>query len=240
MKRQKQILFVLVIVLVIALLYSWWSTPRQETIVADNVSGKTESSDSMAANIRTAVDLQKVNLELLKSSRKSYRGYKRDVFNYYVPKPVKVEPKPVKVESKPVEKPQQPVVSQQVRKQLSRFTFLGFLEKDATRTVFLSKTDELFLVKQGDYFGEENQFEVVEINDEKMAIRQAGASGLIEIVLKEEEPLIPSFFPGDEAAAPAPNQTIERSSSASRSGGEVPPSERHRKWFKDAQPTPVE
>ncbi len=243
MKRQKQILLVLLIVLAAALLYSYLSSPRLERVASEGTMSSSGNTSSPADDARSAVDPQKVNLELLESGREKYRGYKRDIFNYYrrpKPKP-KPAPKPVaKVEPEPLpEPPPEPVITPRVRKQLARFTFLGFLEKDEELTIFLSKQDELFLVKKADFFGDENQFEVVDINDEKLTIRQAGASGLIEIVLKEEEPLIPSYSPGEDIGSTV-NRTFRSGAPVTSPGGSVPPAERRRQWFKETQPSPAE
>ncbi len=239
MNRQKQILFALIVILGLALLYAWWMSPAQQVAPpAGDVSGQS-GNGAPALSPGSAVDEQRVSLELLASGGKKYRGYKRDIFNYYQPKPkpqpvVKPPPQPV-VEPKPV-----PVVTPQVRQQLARFTFLGFLLKENERTVFLSKRDELFLVKKGDSFGDENRFEVVGVSPEKLTIRQSGAGGLIEIRLVEEEPLIPSFSPGELKSVNLPPPVLEPSDPEPAPPEQPePPEDQRRRWFREPPAPPA-
>ena len=240
MNRQKQILFILLVILALSGVYAYMTTPEQSQVaVSGSIVG---SRNDVSSGTKAASDNQKVNLELLELGKEKYQGYKRDIFNYYQPKP---KPKPaavVKVVPKPVVKPvpvikSAPVVTLQVRKQLARFTFLGFLIKDDVRTVFLSKREELFLVKKADFFGEDDQFEVVEITEAQLTIKQQGANGLIEIPLVEKEPLIPSFSsaePTEQQGAPA---AVNRPPTTVQSRSQVPLQERRKKWFKNSQPT---
>jgi hypothetical protein len=241
MNRQKLILFILLVVLVLSVLYAWMATPQQQTVAPGASTASSRGEQPVRSGDRSAVDLQKVNLDLLEVDKKKYTGYRRDIFNFYTPKPKPTPPPVVKTPPKPVEPPPkpEPVVTPQIRKQLARFTFLGFLIKDEARTVFLSNRDELFLVRKEDSFGEESQFEVIDITEKKLTIRQAGASGQIEIVLVEEEPLIPSISIGEDSGS-ASTSVNRESSPAKTPGATVPPEERRRKWFKKTQPTQTE
>ena len=78
-----------------------------------------------------------------------------------------------------------------VRQQLARFTLYGFLIKEEALTVFLSRGDEIFLVHEGDQFGDNKQFTALSISHEKMVINQTNDSRNIEILLVEKEPLVP-------------------------------------------------
>lgn len=243
MNRQKQILLILLVVLLLAAFYAYWSSPQQATVEPGGAVERQSRRNAMNAGPQRAVDQQRVNLGLLELSKKKYTGYKRDIFNYYVPKPIakprpEVQPKPI---AKPVVPPKPaPTITPQVRKQLAKFTFLGFLVKNTERTVFLSKRDELFLVKKADYFGEDNQFEVVDINDETLTIKQGGANGLIEIKLVEEEPLIPSFSPGEVSKENQMGSTVGRPQTTAPPANGVPTDERNRQWFKKTQPSSTE
>jgi len=243
MNRQKQILFVLLLVLLLAAFYAYWSSPQQGTVEPGGTIERQDRRNAINAGPKKAVDRQQVNLGLLELSKKKYKGYKRDIFNYYVPKPV-AKPKPV-VKPKPIAKPvvppkPAPTITPQIRQQLAKFTFLGFLVKSTERTVFLSKRDELFLVKKADYFGEDNQFEVVDVSDEMLTIKQGGANGLIEIKLVEEEPLIPSFSPGEVTKDNPKTSAVGRPPTATTSKNGVPTDERNRQWFKKTQPSSTE
>jgi hypothetical protein len=239
MKRQKLILFVLVIVLVLALLYAYWSSPQQQTVSVDDVARSFARNNVARNDASTVVDPQQVHLDLLKIDKEKYKGYKRNIFNYYRPKPKPI-PKPKVVvktppQPKPKPKPANPVTTQ-VRQQLARFTFLGLLEKDGVKTVFLSKKDALYLVKKDDSFGGNNQFKVLDISDENMAISQSDADGLIDIRLVEEEPLIPSFSPGEVSTESFNGSGVRQPAGKPAPQKGVPSTERRRQWYKDVQP----
>jgi len=250
MNRQKQILFILVIILLLAMVYAYWSTPEQQTVATVNATRLSGPQKRIGESTPGAVDSQRVHLELLEVGKEDYNGSRRNIFSYYQPAP-KPQPKPAPLPPpRPVVTPPPPpvVVTPQVRQQLARFTFLGFLVKEDERTVFLSTRDELFVVKKHDYFGDNNQFKVVDVNEEEMTISQSDASGLIEIRLVEEEPLIPSFSPGELKGGGAffePPEEVpgaEFQSETGVPGAEpqpetgVPGAERSRQWFKNTQP----
>lgn len=232
---RKRILYILLTVLVMAMLYAYWASPRQEKITGpDGVM----PDQPVGREVKKGVDPKKVALDLLEHEKQEYSGFKRNIFNYYRPRPkqtkkpiVKPPPEPVKVEPpKPA-----PIITPRTRQELARFTFLGFLLKNEERTVFLSRQDDLFLVKEGDFFGDDRQFEVVDINSEKLTIKQTGRDGRIEIKLVEEEPLIPSYSPGEietERAVPV----VGRPANAPTPDSGVPAVQRKRQWFKQSQP----
>ena len=239
MNRQKQILAVLLVVLALVGARAFWSTPTQQQVpvggqeIAMNAAGSSQPA-------KKAVDPLKVKLELLEPVKEKYPGYKRDIFNFYVPKPKPIVKPVVKTVPKPVVKPPPvpkavSVITPQVRKQLAKFTFLGFLIKDQVRTVFLSKRDELFLVRKADFFGEDNQFEVMSITAEKLTIKQSGANGLIEIELREKEPLIPSFSPGEVTSSGSGSLSPGGAATAPEKNT-VPPQQQRKRWFKNTQP----
>jgi len=234
MNRQKQILFALLVILVLALVYAFWSSPEQERVVTSSGMDAVAENRRQAGSENRTVSTQTIQLDLLDFEKRKYGGYTRDIFNFRRPKPKKsqpvVEPKPV---VQPVIPKPTPVIdtAAQIRQQLARFTFLGFLLKDNQRTVFLSKRDELFLVKKGDTFGDEGRFEVLDISPEKLKIKQQGASGLIEIELVEDEPLVPSFSQSEEVRTAVP-PVVNRPSVLP---GALSPQERRRQWFKPPQ-----
>jgi len=294
MNRQKLVLFILVIILLLALVYAFWSMPEQQTVDSVNNTRASEPKSRSGVDAPAAVDPQRVHLELLEGDKADYTGYRRNIFNYYQPKPEPIEIKdkePVnrngvtvynqncanchKVEGfdasgtvdlagqgslsvtklatghggsmTQVEKNNliiwldtwSPKREKEIRIALARFTFLGFLVKESERTVFLAsqKEKELFVVKKNDKFGDNNQFEVVDVTEEKMTISQTGARGLIEIRLVEDEPLIPSFSPGELKGGGAifvPPEEVPIAEPQPQTG--VPGAERNRQWFKDTQP----
>jgi len=205
MNRQRKLLFALVGGLALALAYAWFGMPRQQQIDPSDplpvkAAGTRQKSSRSAADHLLRVDL-------LEPVKQSYSSPKRDLFHFVAPpapkpKPVVVVPKPVPVPV-PVVDPEE-IRQTEVRQALARFTFLGFLLKDQRRTVFLSQGETLFLVQEGEHFGEKDRFHAVSITPEKMMIRQADADGTIDIQLIEKEPLTPSFAPRATPAVRSP------------------------------------
>ena len=70
---------------------------------------------------------------------------------------------------------------------MAKFTFLGFLKKEGRKTIFLSKGNEIILVKKGDKI--DNRFEVTNLTDEALTITSTTESGQIVIPLVENSPL---------------------------------------------------
>jgi hypothetical protein len=108
-------------------------------------------------------DLPELRLDLLDSPRPPYKGIKKNIFSplkFPVPEPPKEEPvaEPV-LEPPPVVKP--PPSPLETFK--ASITFIGFLEKEKDKTVFLTRGEDVFLVKRGDII--EGRFRVAEITD---------------------------------------------------------------------------
>jgi len=102
----------------------------------------------------------------------------------------------------------QPVAVDMVSQALSQFIFLGFLDKAGEKTVFLSSGGNLFLVKRGESFGDNQEFLVADIDDDLLKVRHAGQEGLVEIQLIEQKKLSASVSaPAHlEPAEKVPNQ----------------------------------
>ncbi len=193
MNRQKKILLSLFALLLLALVYAYVMMPKQNRVEFESRVGSTTQPKTQAPGI----EKNRLRLDLLETEPTRYKGADRDLFNFVVVQK-KPEPKPLPVVAPKVIKPVQPLppppaVNLVVRQQLARFTFLGFLLKDSVHTVFLSRGEELFLVQEGDQFGDENQFTAVSISPERMRIRQSGDVRFIDIQLIEKEALVPSY-----------------------------------------------
>jgi hypothetical protein len=207
MNRQRKILLSLVVCLFLALAYSWYGMPRQQRI--EPGTQLTSQVATTGQRTRTIDSSHLLRVDLLEHNPQKYSNPQRDLFNFVSTPPPK--PKPV-VASKPVPVPVpvvDPVVVRQteVRQALARFTFLGFLLKEQKRTVFLSQGETLFLVQEGERFGDNGRFKALSITPEKMMISQSGADGTIDIQLVEKEPLTPSFEPRDKPSVTSPPPT---------------------------------
>ena len=185
MKRKRLLLILLLILLGMASWYAYRTMPHQQRI-----SSSSDRSPSAAAVAEEETGLQ---LQLLKERDATFPGYRRNIFGSVLPPPPppKPEPKPgPKTEPKPEPVPAPPPrPAQPLREALARFTFLGYLEKDGTRTVFLQRDQDLFVVKKGSRFGPDQKFQVVGMSPEQMIIRQAGDDRDITVPLTENQSL---------------------------------------------------
>lgn len=183
MNRQKLILFVLLIVLVLTVIWSYLRMPRQATVsVLKNSAGQRAAtprptSPAASAAFSNQSGGRVLRLDLLDQEHPGFKGYRRNIF-----KPVFVdEIKQLKLKSaaiKPVAPPpvQPPKVApvpaavvEAPKRELVRFTFLGFLRKDKRLTIFLSRDKDIFLVKKGDTFG--GRFMATAITDQALTIK---------------------------------------------------------------------
>lgn len=223
MDRKRVALAGLLVLLLLALLYGYRQSPRQERVGSQGaptqraaVIGKKDSDRGGATT------LPALRRDLLQRQPESYPGVKQNLFRSstwgaavktepvvtVVPEPVVVVPPPV-VESPPVE----PTPEQVVKRELARLKFLGFLKKGEERTVFLASAGEIFLVHKGDRFGRGKEFLVTYLSPTVMTVEQAGV-GEIVIPLVEQTPLAPSSIGGPreervQASPPEPTREGE-------------------------------
>ena len=188
MNRQKVLLLILLVVLVLAATYSFLRMPQQKTVgKLKNIPGgpvEARKSDS------SKTSLKKVNLELLDKPMPRFTGFNRNIFWLRPVDIFKKLPPPAPPPPPPPPPPSaDELLSQAARAELAKFTFLGFLLKDKRRTVFLAKDKEIFVVKKGDKIA--NKFEVTAISDVDLAISSTSGHGQIVIPLIENMPLKP-------------------------------------------------
>lgn len=193
MNRQKQLLAVLAVVFVLALGYAFWATPRpRDREVAPTAAPPSPSRPAMERPLDAPDEETRVRLDLLSREREKFAGYQRDIFNYprITPPPSPPIERPL---AAPPPSPMEPSEPEAVEQELAGFTFLGFLERESVKTVFLSSGDQIFLVKEGESFGEGNDFHVTDLTPERLTIRHREDSRLITIPLVEQAPLAPSM-----------------------------------------------
>lgn len=211
MNRQRLILFVLVILLGVALLWSYNAIPRQKTVSTSATKDKpgTQAKQSKPDQSKPAVsapvtaarstdDGTKLKMSLLDTEPARFKGYRRNIF-----KPVFVDeqkivrnqavafkPPPPPPPPKIVATPVIPVVTQPEVAPLARFTFLGFLKKGSIRTIFLAKDKDIILVKKGDKIA--GRYEASEISDRALTLTVADTGDEIVIPLIENRSLAPA------------------------------------------------
>ena len=213
MNRKRVILATLLGVLSACVIYAYLATPRLEKAPPRSANQRVQRSVKVAETPESKKVQGRIDFAFLSAEPQEFSRAKRDIFRFGGRPPVKTAPKPIApvAITSPVAafKPVMPVV---VEKALSRFTFLGFLEKDGEKTVFLSSSGNLFLVKRGESFGIDQEFLVADIDDDLLKVRHAGREGLIEIQLIEQQKLNASVSAPAQIrpAAKAPNQPRTR------------------------------
>ena len=197
MNRNRLILIILLGVLGISVMYAYFATPRLEK-AQPQATGPRKNAVVTTFGETVPTDTRgRINFALMESTANKYPGAKRDIFNFKKPPPVKrpvVQPVEI-VKPEPVTNvaviPDR-VVEEELQQALAQFIFLGFLEKEMEKTVFLSSSGRLFLVKQGETFGLEREFFVADINEKLLKVSQVGSDELIVVPLIEKQKLAAS------------------------------------------------
>jgi hypothetical protein len=211
MNRQKLALFILLILFVLAVVWSFYAVPRQKTVsTLKYAPGQPAPAAKAPAAVPSAApgkaapasapsgDERVVRLDLLEQDQGGFKGYRRNIFKPIfidevkammrkaaAPKPLPIPP--VAVQPPKVEPP--PVVAQPETLQttLARFVFLGYLKKDNRKTIFLSKDKDIILVRKGDRFA--GKYEARSITDQALTIFATDTNEEIVIPLLENQPL---------------------------------------------------
>lgn len=185
MNRKRLLLLILLTGFVLSLGYAWWAMPRQQRITEE----RQEFSSAAKANLARGAQPASphVRFELLGEEPQPFQGAERDIFSFYV-KPVAPAPPPPPPPPPP---PTAPVAAPPprpvVQKPLPSFSFLGFLEIDQETIVFVASNEEIYLVRKGETFGRNQEFEVTDIADQVLTVQQSGQASPIRIPLVERE-----------------------------------------------------
>ncbi|HIJ96838.1 MAG TPA: hypothetical protein HPP94_14085 [Desulfuromonadales bacterium] len=200
MNRQRLILFISVIVLIAAVIWSFSAAPRQKTVsklkYAPGQKAASAVQPSRSSARQPAGSSHALKIALLDQDQGGFKGYRRNIF-----KPVFVDefkllkqkaaafkvpaklPPPVRFVPPtlpPVQ--QQPVAVQPEAAQLARFTFLGFMKKDAVKTIFLSKDKEILLVKIGDTIAGRYQAKAITEKALTLVVTETGDEIVIPLI----------------------------------------------------------
>ncbi|MBK5273551.1 MAG: type II secretion system protein PulP [Desulfuromonadales bacterium] len=216
MNRKKLVLFILLITLVLAIIWSYSAVPRQKTVsTLKYAPGQTQPPVKPATSVPAATSANRVpviaitgderivRLDLLEREQSGFKGYRRNIFKPIfideikammrkaaAPKPLPIPPvaaaPPPKVEPPPPIA--QPVIQpEKLQNTLARFVFLGYLKKGNRQTIFLSKDKEIILVRKGDKFA--GNFEARSVTDQALTIISIDTGEEIVIPLIENQPL---------------------------------------------------
>ncbi|MDR3579325.1 MAG: hypothetical protein P4L44_05115 [Oryzomonas sp.] len=210
MNRQRLILFILLIALAIAVMWSFFAMPRPRVAPSQkNTPGQRSTSAKGGAVSTTPApalprDTRILKLEQLNRDQDVFKGYRRDLFRPIFVDELKlmqnkaaalkrVKPPPLRPPPPPPPPPSPsnivPALSaaeeraQRNRQELGKFVFKGFLNEDNKKTIFLIKDGAIILVKKGDVF--EKRFKAASITDQALTIQDLDSGEEIVIPLME-------------------------------------------------------
>jgi hypothetical protein len=196
MNRKKLLLAVLLLLLAVAVVSAYLRWPRQETVgTLDKAPrGKNSTEQRPAVAPEPTVDDRFVRLDLLQQEGQRFGCFRRNIFRS-ITRGTMPGGQPPLMALKPPPPPNVPVVPPPslpqpppVQRDMARFTFLGFLRKDATQTIFLSKDNKIVLVKKGDRI--EGKYEAAGLTDDALTIRVLSDGTEVVIPLQENSPLM--------------------------------------------------
>lgn len=194
MNRQRLILLILVILFVIAVLWSYSAMPRPKTVSALTFKPGQQAKAVVIATDKQARDRDdgtKLKIGLLDKEPAVFNGYRRNIFKPVFSDPTKVVKQQVAPFKRPPRMPpvpfMPPAIIQPVTAPLARFTFLGFLKKGSVRTIFLTKDNEILLVKKGDIIA--GRYAATDISDQALTLKVTDTGEQIVIPLIENLPL---------------------------------------------------
>jgi len=144
MDPKKRLLIIIAAIWAALIAYNLWSYVRPQA----KKTGVTEPGQLVRQ------DAPVLRLSLLKKTRPAYRGVVKDIFTPVrppAPPPVAVAAPPTPAQKTPLE-----VFASEVK-------FIGFVEKGVKKTVFLSRGQDVFMVKKGDVI--DGKFRVAGITD---------------------------------------------------------------------------
>lgn len=195
MNRQRLILFILAILFVAAVIWSYSAMPRLKTVSSLPAKPAGQQTVRVATPakrpVRPADDGSRLKMDLLDKDVSGFSGYRRNIFKPLFVDEIKVTKQKavaLKPPPKPVPAPVvEPVLIQPEAAPLARFTFLGFLKKGTVKTIFLAKEKDILLVKKGDKLA--GRYEATDISDQALTLTVTDTGDEIVIPLIENRPL---------------------------------------------------
>jgi len=192
MNRQKMALVLLLVLFAMALVYSFMGRPQQKSVKKLKYTPGMRI-DSYGA-INKAKDDKKLHLELLDREMPRFTGFRRNIFRPVFPSEMKlasISLKPAKPAPPAPPPPPPPPVektpAQVAMEEVGQFAFLGYLQKENRRTVFLTKNNEIILVKKGDKVA--GKYEVADISENMLTIALTPGGEQVAIPLQQNRPL---------------------------------------------------
>jgi len=199
MSRKKMVLALLLVIFAISFVYSLLRRPQQRTL--DKLKYTTGVKADSARIPARSQDDNKLRLDLLDRELPRFSGFRRNIFRPFFSDEMHLRPVAAKhilpVLPPPPAPMPPPVVkspAQIAMEDVGRFTFLGYLQKENRRTIFLSRDNEIILVKKGDKIA--GKYEVAAISEEMLTINLLQGGEQIVIPLQQNRALGRGPAPG--------------------------------------------
>lgn len=144
-----------------------------------------ETGKAAQLKVEAPPELPQLKRDLLAREREAFRMGGKGIFEplkFKRKKPPPPPPPPPKPEPVP-----EPPKETEMEKAVATFTFVGFLEAEKIKTIFLKRRDEIFVVREGDTILA--QYVVKRITDNQIVISSRDESEVLEISLIENQPL---------------------------------------------------
>jgi hypothetical protein len=205
MNRQKLVLCLLLLVFAVSVVYAYLRSPKERLATVKPRTGVSlrAAGKSAATTPKTEPGDAAVHLSLLERELPRFSGFRRNIFSPIFreelkpppfkplpppPLPVKaLPPPPQPLAMAPPPLPAPPTPEQILDSELAKFTFLGFLQKNGEKTVFLSSNSEIYLAKKGSNLG--SKFQVVNLTDDAITIKAIAGGREVVIPLVENRAL---------------------------------------------------
>ena len=192
MDRRKLILAVVLVIFAGAVVYAFLHQPPRRTV--DKLKYSTGMRAEAPRTAPGAPDDKRLRLDLLDREMPRFSGFKRNIFRPIFSGEMKLASLPrtpakpqLPVPPPPAPPPPPPTPAQQAMEDVGRFTFLGFLQKENRKIIFLTRDNEIFLVKKGDKLA--GKYDVTSITDEALTINLQATGEQIVIPLMENRAL---------------------------------------------------
>jgi hypothetical protein len=194
MNRRKLTLAILLVIFVVAVVSSFLRRPRQQTVAKLKYTSGIKVDASRTA-VKTQDD-KKLRLDLLDKEPPRFSGFHRNIFRTIFTMEMKPPPnslnagKPVLPVPPPPPPPPpyvEPPPAQKAMEDVAQFTFLGFLQKENRKIIFLSRDHEIILVRKGDKIA--GKYEVTGITDDALTINLLATGEHIVVPLIENKAL---------------------------------------------------
>lgn len=179
MKKRRYFIAVTLLLSLVSAGYSLSSHPGKQGVQPQRSSGSNSRSEDRWTKVLAA--MPSLEAGLLDGGEKPFNGSGVNLFRSLqasLPKPVQVArpsppPPPVpEVETGPREVPLPRPVN---------FDYLGQVEVNGTKKVFLRHEEEVFILGKGETFGPQGQFHLVAIHPERVLLRREDSDAVINL-----------------------------------------------------------